>query len=84
MIKEETWSVSLQRAVSFFRGLEDVTEEGPNRFAYESCRVTLTELKPKGMGVWAAKRIQLHMEGGDEDVENLYHRFFIQFLSTGG
>jgi len=84
MTKEETWSVSIQRARSFFRDQEDVTEEDLNVFLFKSCRVTLTELKPKGMGVWAAKRIRVHMEGGDTDVEEIYHRYFIQFLSTGG
>ena len=84
MIKEETWSVSIQRARAFFREQEDVTGEGINCFVYRSCRITLTELKPKGMGVWAAKRIRVRMEGGDADVESIYHRYFIQFLSTGG
>ena len=84
MIKEETWSVSIQRARSFFREQEDVTEESVNVFLFGSCRITLTELKPKGVGVWAAKRIQLHMEGDDADVEAIYHRYFMQFLSTGG
>lgn len=84
MIKEETWSVSIQRARAFFREQEDVAEESINSFTYRSCRVTLTELKPKGMGVWAAKRIKLRMEGEAGDVEDLYHRYFIQFLSTGG
>ena len=84
MIKDEIWSISLQRAVAFFREQEDVIEESRTEYVCGTCRVVLTELKPKGMGVWAAKRIQLHMEGEDADVENLYHRFFIQFLSTGG
>ena len=84
MTKEETWSVSIQRARSFFRDQEDVTEESLNVYLFKSCRVTLTELKPKGMGVWAAKRIQIRMEGDDADVEAIYHRYFIQFLSTGG
>ena len=84
MIKEETWSVSIQRARAFFREQEDVTEENSNCFTYGSCRITLTELKPKGMGVWAAKRIQVHMGGEPADVEDIYHRYFIQFLSTGG
>ena len=30
------------------------------------------------------QRIHVRMEGEDEDVENIYHRYFIQFLSTGG
>jgi len=84
MTKEETWSVSIQRARSFFREQEDVTEESINCYRYGSCRITLTELKPKGMGVWAAKRIHVLMEGEDADVEAIYHRYFIQFLSTGG
>ena len=84
MTKEETWSVSIQRARAFFREQPDVTEETANVFLFGSCRITLTELKPKGMGVWAAKRIKVHMDGDDSDVETIYHRYFIQFLSTGG
>ena len=84
MIKEETWSISIQRARAFFREQEDVTEESINSFTCGSCGITLTELKPKGMGVWAAKRIRIRMEGEDADVESIYHRYFIQFLSTGG
>ena len=84
MTKEETWSVPIQRARAFFREQPDVTEETINCFAFRSCRITLTELKPKGMGVWAAKRIRVHMEGEDADVVDIYHRYFIQFLSTGG
>ena len=84
MLKEEIWSISIQRARSFFRDQEDVTEESINDFVFRFCRIHLTELKPKGMGVWAAKRIQVRMEGQDADVEDIYHRYFIQFLSTGG
>ena len=84
MVKEEIWSISIQRARAFFREQEDVTEENANTFVFGSCRIQLTELKPKGMGVWAAKRIQVRMEGEDTDVESIYHRFFMQFLSTGG
>jgi len=84
MIKEETWSVPTQRVRTFFREQEDVTEESANVFLFASCRITLTELKPKGMGVWAAKRVKVRMEGEDADVEKIYHRYFIQFLSTGG
>ena len=84
MVKEETWSVSIQRARAFFREQEDVREENRNLYLYGSCRITLTELKPKGMGVWAAKRTRVLMEGEDQDVEEIYHRFFIRFLTTGG
>ena len=84
MVKEEIWSISMDRARAFFRSQSDVLEQEQNLFSYKSCRAQITELKPKGMGMWAAKRIKLHMEGEDADVAELYHRFFIQFLSTGG
>ena len=84
MLKEEIWSISIQRAKCFFRDQEDVTQENSNDFLFRSCRIHLTELKPKGMGIWAAKRIQVRMEGDEADVEEIYHRYFIQFLSTGG
>lgn len=84
MIKEETWSVPMQRAKAFFREQADVTEAGANTFVFGSCRIVLTELKPKGMGIWAAKRIKVQMEGDEADVETIYHRYFIRFLSTGG
>ena len=84
MIKDEIWSISIQRARAFFREQEDVLEEDANTFTFGSCRIRLTELKPKGMGVWAAKRIHVVMEGEDADVETIYHRYFMQFLSTGG
>ena len=84
MLKEEIWSVSIDRARGFFRSQEDVKEESGNCFIYKSCRCSLTELKPKGMGVWAAKRIKLCIEGEEEELNEIYHRFFMQFLSTGG
>lgn len=84
MMKEETWGIAIDRARAFFREQEDVREENRNLFHFGSCRVTLTELKPKGMGVWAAKRTKVHMEGEEQDVEAIYHRFFIRFLTTGG
>lgn len=84
MVKEEIWSVSMERARAFFREQADITEESPTVFCFNSARVCLTELKPKGMGVWAAKRIKINIEGEDKDVADVYHRFFMQFLSTGG
>ena len=53
MTKEETWSVPMQRARAFFREQEDVVEENANIYVFGSCRITLTELKPKGITVTA-------------------------------
>ena len=84
MVKEEIWSIALPRVSAFFRKQEDVTEEDTNTFTFRSCRIRLTELPPRGEGIWAVKRIRLHMKGDDADVENIYHRYFMQFLSAGG
>ena len=84
MLKEAIWSISIQRARDFFLRQEDMDQTGINEFAYNSCKITLTELQPNGVGMWAVKRIRIHMEGEDSDVETAYHRFFIQFLSAGG
>ena len=84
MMKEETWGIAIDRARAFFREQEDVREENRNEYAYNTCRITLIELKPKGMGVWAAERTRVQMEGNEQDVEEIYHRFFIRFLTTGG
>ena len=84
MMKEETWGIAIDRARRFFREQPDVREENANRYHCGDCVISLTELKPKGMGVWAAKRCRVRFEGSDGDVEAIYHRYFIQFLSTGG
>ena len=83
MIKEKIWSASIQRAAAFFRQQEDVTEESSRAFLFRSCRIDLKELKPASMGIWAAKRVNVRFEGDDADVEEIYHRFFVQFLSLG-
>ena len=84
MVKEETWSVSLDRANAFFRAQEDVTWMYDGCYLFGSCRIFLTELQPKNMGIWASKRIRIRLEGEAEDVSTIYHRFFIQFLTAGG
>ena len=83
MMKENIWNVPVQRAVAFFRGQEDVMEERTNVFVFRSCRIILKELKPASMGIWSSKRIHMRLEGEDVDVEEIYHRFFLQFLSLG-
>ena len=83
MVKEETWSVSLDRARKFFLAQEDVAECADG-FAYGSCRIRVTELEPRDLGIWAAPRVKICLEGREEDVRAIYRRFLIQFLSTGG
>ena len=84
MVKDEIWGVSIQRVRAFFRAQADVTAENDDLFWMGSCRVTLTALPPTGSGIWAAPRTRLQMEGEEHLVQQLHHRFFIQFLSAGG
>ena len=84
MVKEAVWSISMQRAQAFFRAQADVREENPSVYHYESCRICLTELPPRGTGIWTAQQLKLCIEGPQDRVEAIYHRFFLQFLSTGG
>ena len=84
MRKDEIWSVSIQRVRAFFRTQADVTEESGNDFSFRSCRIGLGEPEPGGTGIWAARRTRIRMEGPPEDVEAIYRRFFMQFLSAGG
>lgn len=84
MVKEEIWSIPIQRAQSFFRQQSDVTEEHANIYCLGNCHVTLTDLGSHGTGFWVTQRIRIRFEGEDADVNALHHRFFIHFLSTGG
>ncbi len=84
MVKEEIWSVSIERAQSFFRSQPDVTEENAHLFRFLSCRIHLTKLTPRGEGIWTANQTKLHLEGLDADVKSIYHRYFLHFLSAGG
>ena len=84
MVKEETWSLSIGRVRAFFRAQDDVTEENGDCYVFRSCYIRLTELEPRRLGSLPIQRLKLRLEGGDADVETIYHRFFIQFLSAGG
>ena len=83
MVRDEIWSVSLEKATAFFEAQRDLakTEDG---FVFRSCRISLQELPSKDSAKWHMPRIRLFIEGPDEDVANIYHRFFIQFLTAGG
>ena len=84
MVKEEIWSIPLERVRAFFLAQPDVAAEAADRFRYESCRISVEPLSPALEGMWAAKRTRLRLEGREEDVARIYHRFFLQFLSAGG
>ena len=84
MRKEEIWGVSIDRARAFFRSQADVLEDSPDVYTFHTVRITLEELEPSRTGIWSARRIRLGMEGPDAELKAIHHRYFMQFLSTGG
>ena len=81
MVRQEDWAVSAHRIAAFFSQQSDVTAEGRG-FRCGDCRIDLTPMnrvKP-----WPMERTLLRLEGPEEQVQALYRRFFLRFLSAGG
>ena len=84
MVKDEIWSIPVQRICAFFRLQENVTEAASSVFLFHSCRITLSELEPNKIGPWEISRTRIRLEGEEADTQSIYSRFFNQFLSAGG
>ena len=84
MVKEEIWSVPIERARGFFREQPGAVEHTPDVYQCGSCQIRLTRLEPAGVGIWSSKRIRLYLAGEDAEAAALYRRFLIQFLTAGG
>ena len=82
--KAEIWGVAIDRARRFFRAQPDVAETTPDAYAFCAVQITLEELSPANTGIFSARRTRLVMEGPEEEVKIIHHRFFMQFLSAGG
>ena len=83
MRKTQIWAVSSEKMEAFFRQQPDVTE-AETMFHFGACRITITALPPRGEGFWTTPQTQICMEGPEQELEQIYHRFFLQFLSAGG
>ena len=84
MKKEEIWGVAIDRARSFFCSQPDVSEAAWDAYTFRAVCITLDDLEPANNGIFSARRTRLVMEGPEEEVKVIHHRFFIQFLSAGG
>ena len=84
MKKEEVWGIAIPRVRDFFRAQPDVAEANANSYTFQSVHITLEELEPANNGIFSARRTHLVMEGPEEEVKIIHHRFFVQFLSAGG
>ena len=83
MILEENWAVDPQRVRTFFEDQEDCIPI-PEGFRLGGCTVTITEAESSLFGKWPMRRSIVHFEGEKDAVEQVYHRFFLTFLSAGG
>ena len=83
MHRDENWAVDAARIRAFFREQADVQEER-DIFIFNKCTVTLIPLSGNAMGKWQIPRTQIIFEGDEDDVQAIYRRFFLRFLSAGG
>ena len=83
MLLSENWAIKSDRICEFFRSQEDVTESN-GIFLYKSCCITLTPLPPPQSEIFAISRTQIKMDGPENEVREIHHRFFLRFLSAGG
>jgi hypothetical protein len=83
VVLEENWSIAPDRVREFFRMQPDVTPI-PQGFQYGSCEISLTPVSGMLMGKWPQARTLLRFAGSEEEVRQIYHRFFLHFLSAGG
>ena len=83
MLLNENWAISAERIEDFFRHQDDVTESS-GEFFYKSCCITLTPLPPSQAGIFSLSRTAVRMDGPDEEVQEIHHRYFLRFLSAGG
>ena len=83
MRKEEIWAVPLAQAKAFFQQQPDVNDLAQG-FRFAGCSITVTELPPRGEGFWCMPQTKITMEGPEEDLNQIYRRFFVQFVSAGG
>ena len=83
MIIEENWAVEPHRVRCFFAEQPDA-DECPGGYLVGGCVVTLAETEGRLLGKWAIRRTKIRFEGDEPAVKEVYHRFFLRFLSAGG
>lgn len=83
MQKREDWALPRERIEAFFRSQPDVIAAGEN-FCFGSCTVQLIPLENHVLGSLQFPRTRVIFDGGETDVQILYRRFFLRFVSAGG
>ena len=83
MQKEEIWAIPFDQAEQFFLRQSDVkiTDRG---FLFERCSIEVFCLPHRRESFWRVPQTKISMEGPEEDLNTIYRRFFVQFVSAGG
>lgn len=80
---DENWGIALARIDDFFSSQSGVERTGVRSFLFGEAKIELEELPEKRMGSLRMARTRVKISGGS-DADEIYHRFFIRFLSAGG
>lgn len=83
MERSENWAVDCRRIVQFFRTQPDM-QETDFGFLAGSCEVHLTKLADHQVGSLYFPQTNMTLRGEPQEVEEVYHRFFMRFVSAGG
>lgn len=83
MQRSEIWAVDCSRVEDFFRSQPDVNPTG-GEFRYGSCEIRLESLPLRRMGGLSFPQTCVSFNGEEENVNEIYHRFFMRFVSAGG
>lgn len=83
MQKSELWAVERNRIADFFRVQEDVSQTAED-FQFRSCRIRLEQLPGRPVGALSFHQTRITFEGEEADLNQIYRRFFMRFISAGG
>ena len=79
----EIWSVPEDRIGKFFCAQSDSSKTENGCFCFEGCEVRLKPLSERRVGAFSFPRTEITFAGEKDAVEEIYHRFFLQFISAG-
>ena len=79
---DEVWGIRSRRAAEFFTDAGGTAGETGSRFTFENAEVILEPQPDRKLGslLLPGTRIKITGDGADE----LYHKFWLKFLSVGG
>lgn len=80
---DENWGIAFARIDDFFSSQSGVERISSCAFLYGEAKIELEELSEKHMGSLRMARTRVKISGGS-DADDIYHRFFMRFLSAGG